>query len=98
MQLARGRAAASVALGCFRLVVSGLRSRSKSVVALVVDARRAVSTVRPGGGAVDHRVPLALAGATTLANLWLLCSSCNDAKTTNDLKVIRDEQRGVKQR
>ena len=46
--------------------------------------------VEPGQLVVDHRLPLALGGPTTVANLWALCPSCERAKTRADLALIRE--------
>jgi 5-methylcytosine-specific restriction enzyme A len=45
--------------------------------------------VAPGTGAVDHRIPLAEGGPTTLANLQLLCPACDRLKTRADRARIR---------
>jgi 5-methylcytosine-specific restriction endonuclease McrA len=46
-----------------------------------------------GAGVVDHRLPLALGGATDTANCWLVCSTCDAAKTRADLERIRELDR-----
>jgi 5-methylcytosine-specific restriction endonuclease McrA len=43
----------------------------------------------PGSGSVDHRLPVALGGSTTMANLQLLCDECERAKTKLDLELAR---------
>jgi 5-methylcytosine-specific restriction endonuclease McrA len=43
----------------------------------------------PGRSTVDHRVPVALGGPSTMENLQLLCRRCDDAKTKLDLATMR---------
>jgi 5-methylcytosine-specific restriction protein A len=51
---------------------------------------RCSTRVPAGVGAVDHVVPVAAGGdPTSLGNLELLCTRCHDAKTRDDLALIR---------
>jgi 5-methylcytosine-specific restriction endonuclease McrA len=54
--------------------------------------------VAPGSGQVDHRLPVALGGATSPSNLWLLCDVCAAAKTALDLRLMRDRRRVARRR
>jgi 5-methylcytosine-specific restriction endonuclease McrA len=49
-------------------------------------------------GRLDHRIPVALGGASELSNLWILCDDCDRAKTRDDLALIRRIDRDLERR
>jgi 5-methylcytosine-specific restriction endonuclease McrA len=51
-----------------------------------------------GRGIVDHVVPLALGGSSTMTNLQLLCVQCDAVKTRNDLDAMRRHRENVRVR